>query len=204
MKHFSSSETNPILRAAHLEPVPIGERMEHEVLTPYSNDFVEINIVPSRLGPFTSVKTGGTNKGVIVLIHKNGKLLLTSQPRYATGLQAWETPRGKIHPGENFITSASREVKDQTGITIPAENLKSLGRIHSDSGILSTHIEAFFVDITSLNSEWEEDNFSEELSSVDDAQFFPICDVEVALSQGFIYDSLTATVFLRARTRKYF
>ena len=199
MKAFISTETNPILRASILEPSPIAEPVKHEPIVSYVKVTLTVERVSSKYGPFNTVKMGETNKGVAVLVYRDGEFLLALQPRYAVGVNAWETPRGSVEEGENFITAAVREVWEETGISIPSERLKSLGTIHADSGILSTRTEVFFANLCGMELHLDGDGVK-----ADDVQFFSVNDVEVALAQGFIYDSFTATAFLRAKTRKLF
>jgi 8-oxo-dGTP pyrophosphatase MutT (NUDIX family) len=199
MKTFISTETNPILRASILEPSPISEPVKHDPIRAYNNGAVTVEQVSSKFGPFNTVKIGETNKAVAVLIYKDGEFLLALQPRYAVGVLAWETPRGTVEEDENFITAAVREVWEETGISIPSERLKSLGTIHADSGILSVKTEAYFANLCGMDIEQQSVGLK-----ADEVQFFNQHDVEVALAQGFIYDSFTATAFLRAKTRKLF
>jgi ADP-ribose pyrophosphatase len=44
-------------------------------------------------------------------------ILMLRQYRYAIGETLWEVPAGKIDPGENPITCATRELQEETGYT---------------------------------------------------------------------------------------
>ncbi len=54
---------------------------------------------------------------VKAMIFHQGKLLLL-QKNDAEGLQHWEFPGGGLQFTENFITGLSREVKEETGLSI--------------------------------------------------------------------------------------
>ena len=62
---------------------------------------------------------------VMVEDKKNGKVLVQERLKSWTGLSF---PGGHIEPGESFVDSAVREIKEETGLEI--KNLHSCGVIH--------------------------------------------------------------------------
>lgn len=51
----------------------------------------------------------------IVPILSNGDVLLVRQYRHAVRSDLWEIPAGKIEPGEDVLSCARRELREETG-----------------------------------------------------------------------------------------
>lgn len=73
---------------------------------------------------FPAPKTEFTNM-VMVENRENGKVLVQERVKSWTGISF---PGGHVEPGESFIESAIREVKEETGLDIT--NLEPCGVIH--------------------------------------------------------------------------
>ena len=58
-----------------------------------------------------------THPGAVVMIAElpNGKLLFERQFRYPLDRVFLELPAGKIHPGEDILLTARRELQEETG-----------------------------------------------------------------------------------------
>jgi 8-oxo-dGTP pyrophosphatase MutT (NUDIX family) len=65
-----------------------------------------------------------TSCGVIVT---DGKLILLG---HATRSPRWDIPKGIAEPGENFTDAAVRELHEETGLVVPANELAVLGVHH--------------------------------------------------------------------------
>ncbi|MFC1665496.1 NUDIX hydrolase [Pseudomonadota bacterium] len=68
----------------------------------------------------------------IVTVNSNREICLIRQYRHAVGGWIWELPAGKIDSGEQPLTTAKRELAEETGVT--ANNWKSLGSIYMSPG----------------------------------------------------------------------
>ena len=55
-----------------------------------------------------------------VLIHRDGRFLLTSRPAGKVYAGYWEFPGGKLEPGETVAQALRRELHEELGITIGA------------------------------------------------------------------------------------
>jgi 8-oxo-dGTP pyrophosphatase MutT (NUDIX family) len=77
---------------------------------------------------------------VIVVPVLGEKILMVKQYRHPVGEISWEFPGGFIDVGEDHLTAAKRELKEETGFTIEAYHY--LGKIAGNPGILNnfTHI----------------------------------------------------------------
>ena len=58
-----------------------------------------------------------------VLVSDGHRLILG----HATGSARWDIPKGIAEPGENFADAATRELREETGLSVLAEQLRSLG-----------------------------------------------------------------------------
>lgn len=58
--------------------------------------------------------------GVGAVVFKDDKILLVKR-RYAPNAGQWAIPGGKIKPGETLQLAAEREIVEETGITIKAQ-----------------------------------------------------------------------------------
>ena len=85
-----------------------------------------------------------THPGAVVMIAelRNGKLLFERQFRYPLDRVFLELPAGKIHPGEDILLTARRELQEETGYV--AEHWHYLGVIHPCIGYSDERIEIFF------------------------------------------------------------
>lgn len=91
----------------------------------------------------TSSREFVTHPGAVVMIAQlpNGKLLFERQFRYPLGRVFLELPAGKIHPGEDILRTARRELREETGYV--AEHWHYLGVIHPCIGYSDERIEIF-------------------------------------------------------------
>jgi ADP-ribose pyrophosphatase len=82
--------------------------------------------------------------GAVVMIAElpNGKLLFERQFRYPLDRVFLELPAGKIHPGEDILFTARRELQEETGYV--AASWHYLGVIHPCIGYSDERIEIFF------------------------------------------------------------
>lgn len=82
--------------------------------------------------------------GAVVMIAQlpNGKLLFERQFRYPLERVFLELPAGKIHPGEDILLTARRELQEETGYV--AASWHYLGVIHPCIGYSDERIEIFF------------------------------------------------------------
>jgi ADP-ribose pyrophosphatase len=196
--HGDASGAIPVLGAtpsgSTLRAQPIAENNPTEGTgVVFANRYLKVDLVPSRFGPFTTIKNG-TGGGAAVLVVRDGKVLMVSQPRYATGEVNWEIPRGGANEGEDFADAALRELKEETGEEGTLEGLVSLGNIQPDTGILNTEAGLF---ISTSNSASESVSDGE----IDSLQWVDVDEVVEACVDGTIKDSFTCVAVMRARLR---
>lgn len=132
----------------------------------------------------TSYREIVEHNGGAVLIGVTGdkKILMVRQYRKAAGKVMFEVPAGKIDPGEDPMTTASRELKEETGYT-PTE-VKYLAKFYPSVGysmeVLYLYLctglipgETHFDDNEALDiEEWDVDELHEMVlkGEIDDAK----------------------------------
>lgn len=66
-----------------------------------------------------AVPEGSRPAARILLLDAEGSLLLLRAEEPGTGHRFWLTPGGGLHAGESFQDAASRELREETGLTLP-------------------------------------------------------------------------------------
>jgi len=66
----------------------------------------------------------GVTSAFVLVSDAAGRTLLTHVDRPGRG---WEVPGGHVDPGESPVTTAARELAEETGLSVPPERLAFLG-----------------------------------------------------------------------------
>jgi len=81
--------------------------------------------------------------GVAVLPVCDGKIGLLRIYRHAIEEDSWEIPRGFIEKGESPLDSAMRELEEETGLVCERDEMKPLGFVTPDAGILAARVRVY-------------------------------------------------------------
>jgi len=93
-------------------------------------------------------------------LHENGDVTLVRQFRHAVGGMVWEVPAGRIDDGEDPLTSAERELREETGLR--AGNLEKLGEFVPTPGYCSEIVYLYLAsDLTTCEQALEDDEYLE-------------------------------------------
>ena len=108
--HKTTTYENPWIRVEH-----------HEVLTPAGKPGI-YGVVQFK------------NKAIgVVPVDDEGYVYLVGQFRYPLDEYSWEIPEGGSPEGEDLLTTAKRELKEETGLT--ATRWQHLGRVHTSNSV---------------------------------------------------------------------
>lgn len=99
--------------------------------------------------------------GIIAI--RDGKVLLVKQYRHPIAAVTYEFPMGMLDGDEEAITSAMRELAEETGFT--TDTLKPLGALYPQQGTCNTSL-SLFVAENLKNTEGEKDIEEYDLESV--------------------------------------
>lgn len=148
-----------------------------------SEPAIDLNIVkirhdfyknPRNEKIFKTIAIEGHNAVNVVAKTKEGKIILVRQFRFGIGDYTLEVPGGMIDKGEEELTAAQREMREETGYV--GDNWQLLGHILANPVWMDTHIHHFFMENAELKFDLE----------LDDAE-----DVEVVLlSPGEVYQKI--------------
>lgn len=134
----------------------------------YSKKIYEGRIVNLRVDEVVLPDGKNTSREVVeyagavavVPVNEKGELLLVRQYRYAVGETLLEIPAGKIERGEDYASSAARELVEETGYE--AGNLKHLISFYSTPGFTNEQIHLFLATELALKKQdLDEDEFIE-------------------------------------------
>ena len=140
-----------------------------------------------------SVREYVRHPGAVVVVAQlpDGSLLFERQFRYPLRRAFLELPAGKIDAGEDILSCARRELREETGYEASA--WRHVGVMHPCIGYSDERIEIFVATgLTHVGHAWDEGEFLEILQ-------LPLDVVEARIHTGEITDAKTITALYRAR-----
>ena len=132
----------------------------------------------------------------VLALDEENRALVVWQYRYVFGRVMAELPAGKLDPGEDPVTGALRELKEETGCT--AGRIVPLGAMYPSPGFL-TEVTYLFaaLDLTEGEKQPDEDEFVETVR-------LPIAEVERLIAEDKIRDGKTIAAMYRAKLKNLF
>lgn len=104
----------------------------------------------SRKGKYFSIQYPTENSGVVVVaILDNTKMIWVKNFRQAINYDSWELPRGFIDSGESFAEAAIRELHEESSYLGRATEVRHIGVIAPDSGLINNRIPVCLVHLSS-------------------------------------------------------
>jgi ADP-ribose diphosphatase len=125
---------------------------------------------------------------VVMPVDDQGRILLVRQFRLPANKYLWETPAGKIDPGENAFQAAQRELIEETGLT--AKSWKELVSFYPSPGYVE---EKMTIYVATDLTQGEAHNMDDERI---DCRWFTKQEVEEAIRTGEIQDAKTLIGYL--------
>lgn len=101
---------------------------------PYAQDYLVV--APKQV-------SGNLVTGVAILPVCDGKIGLLKIYRHAVQNDSWEIPRGFVEEGESAPVSALRELEEETGLSCDPGEVKFLGFVTPDGGILAARVQVY-------------------------------------------------------------
>lgn len=161
---------------------------------------VELHDVELPDGSFSKRELLKHNGAVAILaVTDNNDVLLVEQYRKAAELTTLEIPAGKLDLGEEPISCAVRELKEETGYQVAAEKLEKIFETHVAIGYSSELIHIYFVDGLSSADKGE--------LALDEDEFlnlkkYSLEEVYELLDKNVLTDSKTIIALQWLRNRK--
>lgn len=126
-----------------------------------------------------------TMAGVVLAVHRLDGLLLLNHRRPAVGETLLEMPRGGTERGETSEEAAKRELLEETGLT--PISMRRVGELLPDSGILSTRVDVFLVEV----SPDEMVRVTDDDEGIVESRFVSMEKVRELVTSGKIVDGMT-------------
>lgn len=128
------------------------------------------------------------NAAAVLIKHNIKGFVLINIFRHSLNKNVYEIPRGYAENGENSIDCAIREVAEETGYFIKKNNIKKLGSVNPNSGILSSTIDLFYAEVI---GDPESDTDNEAENNI----FLSYEELIEHIKLGIIKDAFTLSAF---------
>lgn len=153
----------------------------------------EGNEVPDFLVVAPKIRDAVGVTGVAVLPLIKGRVGLVRVYRHAVGRFGYEVPRGFVDGGERPAQAASRELREETGLVCGEEQLRDLGAVAPDPGILAAHVRLF-------SAKCEDAGMVECEGELGHRGFhwYAECDIEGFVRAGEIQDAISLLALYRS------
>ena len=126
----------------------------------------------------------------VLPVFEDGDVMLVKQFRYPVAQLFYEVPAGKIDPGETADSTATRELKEEAGLT--CQQFHYLGNFYPSIGYTDEIIHLYLAwDIEEFEQRVDEDEFLEKSR-------MPFREAVEMVHTGEISDGKTAVTLLRA------
>ncbi len=126
----------------------------------------------------------------ILAVDAEGRAIFVHQFRHALGKQIWEIPAGIVEEGEDPLTCAKRELREETGFS--AAQWSSLGMMYTAAGFCDEIIHLFLAhELSAGTQDLDETEFLE-------PHAIPMDKVREMVASGEISDCKTIVSLYRA------
>lgn len=127
------------------------------------------------------------NGGVVVIpIHKNKYAIIQ---HLRNGENLYEFPRGFIESGETHLTGGERELKEE--LNLESSNSYVLGKLSTDSGLISDKIQAIICEIDDINNLTPQKE-----EGVISCKFHSLEEIIGMIKKGLIKDNFTLSALI--------
>jgi ADP-ribose pyrophosphatase len=130
--------------------------------------------------------------GVCILPVVESRIGLVRLCRYPLGRRSWEAPKGFIEDNESSQQGALRELAEETGLTCVPDELKPLGFVAPEPGVIKGRIALF----AALSCIGNPQPASDDLG-LEKVRFFSPAEIELLISSGEMEDATTLVAYHR-------
>lgn len=142
-------------------------------------------------GNFHIIEENTKGAGAVVLPVVGDKLLLLEMRRPSQNMElTLEIPRGFGSEGEDAVTCARRELREETGYDLPLEAFQPIGHVRANTGILRSRVAVFAVQIAPDMVRLPPDDEAESMRLVS------LSDLPVLIADGQIEDGFTLSALM--------
>lgn len=127
------------------------------------------------------------NSVTILVLTTNDQLLLLNQFRFPTGSNSWELPMGGIDDGESPHQAAQRELREETGIERP---LQQVGSFHPIPGLTPQSVTVYRARIPE-GKVAQIQSFGKPVDEIVERRFLPFQEIRRMISSSEISDGFT-------------
>ncbi|WP_164861726.1 NUDIX hydrolase [Microbacterium sp. CPCC 204701] len=76
----------------------------------------------------------------VCVVRADGLVLITRRAVTKDWPLSWEFPAGSALAGETSVDAAVRELREETGLEVPADSLEPVGRVTEESALLDLYV----------------------------------------------------------------
>ena len=168
-----------------------------KVTPAFQGRLLHVEVVEVELpGGLRSIREICRHPGAAVILAQldDGRFVLVRQYRKAIERETLEVVAGTLHPGEDPVACAHRELAEETGYR--ARELISLGAVVPAPGYTDERLHMFFARLDSVRGELQTD--ADEALSV---EYLNATQIETKIAAGELEDAKTLAAWLLYRAR---
>lgn len=157
-------------------------------------DLTDVTIAGEVQEWHTVTAQHGQPGAVVVALHNN-RILVGEHWRLTTGRRELEFPRGFGEPSEGAADTASRELREETGLV--AKSVAVLGTVFADTGLLTNPIHVVQAHVDRVDSERVDRD-----PEFEDLYWLDAREVRSRIADGSLRDAISLAAFALWQARQ--
>jgi 8-oxo-dGTP pyrophosphatase MutT (NUDIX family) len=119
----------------------------------------------------------------VIALTKDKKIILVKQYRHGLEDVTLEIPGGAVHPEEDFLLAAQRELAEETGYT--SKNWKKMGRVSANPAFMNNYCETYLA----IDAECTTSQTLDEFEEIN-VELYPVSELRSMVNSEKIHHSL--------------